>query len=412
MDAQSFAQLEPDLFVDLAMVVCSTGVVPQKELHESWQMACRVHTQFPDSIRVADLAAGHGILAWIFVLLARCGETPIFRTAVAVDIKRPKSANILAAAITKRWPDLAGTVHYVEGCIDAVTSEDDSRPLFVAAHACGSLSDRVLLTAIRSQSPVAIMPCCHSLRRQAQTLEALARASGLQSYNVDNVLSSASKAGQPNTIDQIRIDALAALGYEIIESSIQRDITAFNRIIMGRPPLAPRHGVALSRQVPPLVGQIKRLGEIRAYEKIHSLNVSSAADVETLSLRPSREWCRSFDLSFWVEDEEAGSQLAHELNFLAYRILAEDWTVARPEVESKSFSLSVSICDKYTDSRLNRLAFTYRINFGSTMIEITKSDANGLRKRICRALVSPTTTLRKKFEWRGESLDLGSATPV
>src|SRR6478609_2159592 len=95
-DAGRFANSEPALFGELAKVVCETGMLPQKELHECWQMANAVHRTFPESLRVADIAAGHGLLAWILVLLARSSENPVLRTAVAVDINRPKSADALA----------------------------------------------------------------------------------------------------------------------------------------------------------------------------------------------------------------------------------------------------------------------------------------------------------------------------
>ena len=372
-DAPRFAHLEPDLFVDLAKVVCSVGMLPQKELHESWQMANCVHQEFPDILRVVDLAAGHGLLAWIFVLLARSGDSPMARTAVAVDIKRPKSADVLAAAMTHRWPDLAGTVHYVEGSIDAVRSEDGPRTLFVAAHACGSLSDRVLLTAMNHRSPVAIIPCCHSLRHQTKSLESLAIASGLETYTIDQVVLSIPKIGLPMSIDQVRTDALAALGYEVIEASIQPEITAFNRVIMGKPPLTRRHDVAMSQLPSTPIGSVKRLGEIRAYEKVRSFDVSNATEVQSLAVRPSCEWRRSFDLSYWVDDEETGLQLGRALAVLA-------------DVTCGTIQREVSICDRYVDDSAKKLAFTYRINLWSTTVRITKSDATTLRNMLCQDL--------------------------
>ena len=394
IEAQRFAHMEPKLFCDLARVVCSTGVVPQKELHESWHMACSVHSEFPDYIRVADLAAGHGLLAWIFVLLARSAKTPILRTAVAIDIKRPKSADILAAAIIDHWPDLAGTFHYVEGSIDAVWSENGSKTLFVAAHACGSLSDRVLLAAINSQSALAIMPCCHSLRRQIQTLESLSLASGLQTYTMDEVVTSASKIGQPKAIDQVRIDALTAMGYKIIESTISEEITSFNRIIMGKPQIAQSNQIAPNQPVPPSIRQVKHLGGIRAFEKVQSINVDDATELQTLSLRPSLEWLRSFDLSYWVEDTETGQQLAQALELLLVRFLDPRW------IDTNSLGHSVSVCDQYNDPRSQKLAFTYRIKFGSRAVEITKADANALRNILCQEVANMPCMHGRKIELR------------
>lgn len=400
-DAQRFARLEPDLFVSLATVVCSTGRLPQKELHECWQMATCVHREFPDSLRVADLAAGHGLLAWILVLLARSGEHRVLRTAVAIDIKRPKSAGILAAAMTARWPNLADAVHYVEGSVDAVSSEPGSRPLFVAAHACGGLSDRVLLAAIASQSPVAIMPCCHSLRKQAPSLSSLALASGLPSNAVDNVTASASALGLPTSIDRFRIEALTALGYEVREAFIHPEITTFNRIIMGNPPHATDRDVASARHIsPPSGAPVKRFGEIRAYESVRSLNVSNATEARALSKRPSREWRRSFDVSYWVDDEATGRRLGSALDFFTDRFLASGG-IASSRGGDGAFTRNVSICGQYAHPVTRRTAFSYRIEIGSATLEITKPDAMALRRRLCRALKCLAHLRRAEFELRG-----------
>lgn len=376
VDAKRFERLEPGLFVDLATVVCSSGVIPQKELHECWQMANSVHREFPDTLRVADVAAGHGLLAWILVLLARVGDRPRPRTAVAVDITRPKSADILAGAFTARWPDLAESVHYVEGSVDSLTSDHASQTLFVSAHACGSLSDRVLLAALSSQSPFAIMPCCHSLRKQGASLERLALAAGMRSDAIDKLALSARVVGQPASIEQFRIDALSAMGYEVREASIQREITKFNRIIMGLPTAATKQGVDSTRHAIDDDGRIKRLGEIRAYETVRSFNVADPAAARALAQRPSREWRRSFDLSYWVDDAPTGERLTAVLEDLTNQLI------------EPCITRHVSVSDRYTDPSTQRLAFTYRIEIRSTSVALTKDDAFALRRELCRGLDS------------------------
>jgi len=425
-DAERFVDAEPALFVELAKVVCSTSMLPQKELHECWQMANVVHKTFPECLHVADIAAGHGLLAWILVLLARSSEIPILRTAVAVDINRPKSADALAAAITDRWPNLTDAVHYVEGSIDAVIAGDGPSTLLVAAHACGSLSDRVLMAAIKSQSPVAIMPCCHSLRKQGHSLTSLALASGLPSHSIDSIISSAAAVGQATSIDQFRIAALTALGYHISEDSIQPEITAFNRIIMGKAPKVNHHCAAPIRAESVARGMVKRLGEIRAYEKIQSLNVADSKEVQALSKRPSREWLRSFDLSYWVDDESTGQRIAAALDFLTQRIILSASTETRQETDEEAqkdatavFShllsgisvtqdpvngkslANITIRDRYTDPATQRLAFTYRIEIKSSTVGITKADAVFLRKQLCRALNVLAQMLQETFSFRG-----------
>jgi hypothetical protein len=369
-DAARFANAEPILFAELAKVVCSAGVIPEKELHECWQMAESVHKVFPESLRVADLAAGHGLLAWILVLLARAGDVPLLRTAVAVDIKRPISADALAAAMTSRWPELTDVVHYVEGSIDAVFAEDGPRTLMVAAHACGSLSDRVLMAAIKSQCPVAIMPCCHSLRNQGQTLEALALASDLPTQAIEAIGPSAVSVGLPAAIDQFRIDVLTALAYEISEDFVQQEITKFHRIIMGRPDETRSRGPG--RAVSSSPARSKRSGEVRAYEKVQAINLAQIMEAQRLSKLPSREWLRSFDLSFWVDDESIGHNMAATLHAL----MPIDLTI----------ETQITLVDQYADPKIPRLAFTYRIDMSSSQVSITKSAALMLRSQLCLAL--------------------------
>ncbi len=417
-DAVRFANAEPALFRELAKVVCATGMLPHKELHECWQMAIAVHKAFPDTLRIADLAAGHGLLAWILVLLARSEEDPVLRTAVAVDIQRPKSADALASAIAHRWPSLLGSVHYVEGSIDAVIAGDEASTLLVAVHACGSLSDRVLLAAMASHNPVAIMPCCHSLRKQTQTLASLAQAAALPSESIENVSSNALTRGQPASIDQFRIDALQALGYQIREDFIQREITAYNRIIMGRP--SPKGSAHCPVNIPlaHAEGAMKRSGEIRAFEKVAVLNVSNLQETESLSLRPSREWIRTFDLSYWVSDADTGQRLAKALDFMTRYFLSDvhQNPAAGARAAFGALSLeheepgkfrderpefSISIQDQYRHPVTHALAFTYRITIRSSTVEISKADALTLRQNLCRAVESLAPMLQANIILRG-----------
>ncbi len=384
-DARRFAHLEPGLFADIAAVVCSAGILPQKELHECWQMALCVHEEFFEYTRVADLAAGHGLLAWILVLLARHGEHKTVRTAVAVDVKRPKSAQILAAAVVKRWPELEDAVHYVEGSIDAVHAQDGEDTLLVAIHACGSLSDRVLLAALNSRSAVAIMPCCHSLRKQTESLSMLAFASDLPTKNVENLTVKVLEAGQPAVIDQFRIDALTAVGYEIRSATISPDITLFNRIILGKPPLARRQYPQKIQMALPDCWS-RRRGEIHAHEITPSINVASLTEARVLSKRPSREWQRSFDLSFWVESLNAEKNLRMVLENLVGRFLQRRAGIFH-SADSVAPTTNVVTLDQYIDPLTKRLAFTYRIEIRSSVTEITRDHATMLRTRLCRALI-------------------------
>ena len=53
----------PPLLAEVGRAVCDAGVLPRKELYEAWEVASAVDAAFPTAERVADLAAGHGLLA-------------------------------------------------------------------------------------------------------------------------------------------------------------------------------------------------------------------------------------------------------------------------------------------------------------------------------------------------------------
>ena len=61
----------PPLLAQVGKAVCAAGVLPRKELYEAWEVATRIDAAFPAVERVADLAAGHGLVAWLLLLLAR-----------------------------------------------------------------------------------------------------------------------------------------------------------------------------------------------------------------------------------------------------------------------------------------------------------------------------------------------------
>src|SRR5258705_13842852 len=56
------------LFDRLGRAVCHAGCLPRKELYEAWEVARRVRRVFRGG-RIVDLAAGHGLLAHVLLIL-------------------------------------------------------------------------------------------------------------------------------------------------------------------------------------------------------------------------------------------------------------------------------------------------------------------------------------------------------
>ncbi len=366
-DFVRFADAESRLFRDLAFVVCSTGVLPEKELYECWQMAEVVHREFPDARRIADMAAGHGLLGWMLVLLSHYESGRVSRTAVTIDIKKSNAALILSDAFKKRWPELTDSVHFVECRIDSVTSTEGSSTLFVATHACGALSDQVILSAVASGSSVALMPCCHSLRNQSHTLANLSEISNVSCEEIEP---------NPSSIDQFRVQALNALGYSVSVDSISPEISPYHSIILAK--TLPQRILPLIKQTESIPQKLKAEGEIQAFERIQSFDVSNLEDARCLSVRPSSEWVRSFDLCFWIENEADGQSLR---------------SVIIETAKSSEFEVEVKVKDRYLRPADNKLSMTFQVTMKSALRSISKVDSQNLHSALCR-------TLKERYQMR------------
>jgi hypothetical protein len=196
------------LFCRIARVVCEAECLPRKELFESWEVARRVRRRLRGG-RVVDLAAGHGLIAMIMLVLDDTSES-----ALAVDTDLPMSATRLLTAIEAAWPRLRGRVELCRCSLDRV--ELKATDVVVSAHACGLLTDRVLDLAIAARASVAVLPCCHS--------EGKCDLGGLGGW-LDAALS----------IDVTRAARLRAHGYRVHTQRIPEAITPKNRLLLGVP---------------------------------------------------------------------------------------------------------------------------------------------------------------------------------
>jgi hypothetical protein len=199
------------LFARVARAVCEAGVLPRKELYESWEVARRVRRRVRGR-RVVELAAGHGLVSHLLLLLDDSSPS-----ALAVDPKAVPSAPKLAAALVSRWPRLEGRVERRAGDQSrAPVSEDD---LVVSVHACGALSDLVLDRAIGARAHLALLPCCHD--------ESTCDAGGLLGF-----------LPLPLAVDATRVARLRAAGYDVVTQTIPEEITPENRLILAWPAAA------------------------------------------------------------------------------------------------------------------------------------------------------------------------------
>jgi len=196
------------LFDRLARAVCEAGCLPRKELFEAWEVARRVRRRFRGG-RVVDLACGHGLLAYILLLLDDSSPQ-----ALAVDRQLPQSAGTLKAGLEAAWPRLSGRVTFVPADIDSVALGPGD--LVVSVHACGGLTDLVLERAVNAGARVAVLPCCHHLDS--------GDTGGLQGW-MDGALA----------MDATRAARLSRQGYRVHTQTIPADITPKNRLLLAEP---------------------------------------------------------------------------------------------------------------------------------------------------------------------------------
>ena len=102
------------LFHRVARAVCRAGCLPRKELFEAWEVARRTRRLFRGG-RVVDLAAGHGMLAQIMLLLDDSSPE-----ALIVDQTFPASSAKLHEVLLQAWPRLSGRVSFVAKALDEV----------------------------------------------------------------------------------------------------------------------------------------------------------------------------------------------------------------------------------------------------------------------------------------------------
>ena len=196
------------LFDKIARTVCTAGCLPRKELYEAWETARRIRRRISGK-RVIDMACGHGLLAHIMVLL-----DDTIPSAIAVDKAIPKSAASLAETLVENWPRLKNRVEFRQE--DLAEIEIDNDDLLVSVHGCGRLTDRIIDLAIEAKVSVALLPCCHDLKRSD---------TGELTGWLEPTLA----------IDVTRVSRLQSAGYKVMTLEIPYDITPKNRLIIATP---------------------------------------------------------------------------------------------------------------------------------------------------------------------------------
>eukprot|EP00536_Pseudo-nitzschia_multiseries_P008792 jgi/Psemu1/288028/fgenesh1_pg.230_\ len=235
--------------------------------------------------RFADLACSHGLLSWALLLLSSAEtetetiddggiemnerehereherererehddyqeQDQVHRplTAVCIDIDMPKSSETAAKIFFDDYPQFrddgsscssllsSSSPHarwdYVEGPVEFIVP--DPSTLLVGIHACGKLSDAIIDQAIRSNSQMALVPCCHS--KKILTPSQKTDYAALVSNNHTGVGARIPSYTLADFMDAYRTQRLIDAGYRVDEVMIPEEFTPKNRILLATPP--------------------------------------------------------------------------------------------------------------------------------------------------------------------------------
>ena len=106
--------------------------------------------------RIVNLAAGHGLLAHILLLLDDSSPG-----ALLIDTAPPPSAARLHAVLVEAWPRLAGRLMFERRSLESVALGAGN--MVASSHACGALADAGTGGGGRGEGARGGIPCCHDL---------------------------------------------------------------------------------------------------------------------------------------------------------------------------------------------------------------------------------------------------------
>ena len=185
-------------------------VLAVKEVLESFEFFQRVRKHVR-SARVTDLCCGHGLCGILFALFERS-----VKKVTLIDQEEPASYERVLACAGRVGPWVQEKIEFRTLTMKKALGDVEAGSSVVATHACGVLSDRCIDYALAAQGHIALMPCCYPNRRY-EGPRAIQLALGTKlAFDID------------------RTYRLKAAGYRVRWDNIPEEITAMNRILIGK----------------------------------------------------------------------------------------------------------------------------------------------------------------------------------
>mmetsp|Transcript_25555 Transcript_25555/g.60437 ORF Transcript_25555/g.60437 Transcript_25555/m.60437 type:complete len:554 (-) Transcript_25555:1142-2803(-) len=409
---------------ELGLMACRTGVVPRKEFLETFAAAVYINEKFPHITRFADVAAGHGLLSWFLLVLSddiNAGRSPLTMkkkeqkkkksTAICIDRRMPGSAEKIADVMLEMYPHLKSRWCYVEADLAAI--ETHPTTLLVSVHACGSLSDRIIEMAIDGNAPLALVPCCHTIKaKKGYQPHPLIK---MDVSDVESVARTLMKENNGVTlgdvVDQVRHDTLLKAGYDVEECMLPEKFTKQNRLILGEkqkemsmmltsPENAKlKHDTTATIRPPPSPG--KQLPKIKlplADDSQSRAICESASGRKQSSARlvaaVPRHFNPTYDVSVWLPDNQPLS----EARFIALQVLGNDCCESIQKVfstppflhedEEKVYCTISALNERHTDKMTGNTSQTYRFKYSTKLSlgEVAGQPPKPISKKLSKAI--------------------------
>ena len=184
-----------------------------KEVFETFELFARVRRPTKSPV-MADLCCGHGLLGILFAIFER-KVTNVFLVDKCENESRINLIDVATSVAPWVADKLKPQVASIE--TEGEWTNSNSKTAIVSAHACGELTDRCIEIAIKTNGPLAILPCCYP--------KAGCRAP----------LAIQTQFGLTAAFDIDRTFRLESAGYQVRWTEIPRQITPMNRVLYARP---------------------------------------------------------------------------------------------------------------------------------------------------------------------------------